>query len=1706
MNNIYRKGLGIALCMASAGLLFAHGNAVAQRPTYGYTLAGVQYNTLEEVEAVIRQTQGGDNGYALLELAFPIPNNLFLAPGNASSLDYRPLGALSSNSQVLTLGASSVVSSYRPHVAGWPPATIPATCQTAACPAGVCTSFADEKALVQCTFDNTWHTRANFSWNRQGAAQGVDQITGAPQSVTGSGQASGVLNFLPPSSTSSGWGSTITITAAPAAGTSLSASEGQLTGQPESPAVNSQFPWNIQRRDAITCPAGTHVSGSATSAGDACNSPLQKEIVPAPPVTQSPNQCGVGDPCYPSNGNNRASEDVFQYGALNFRIHYNSLRQTRPYSYIDRNWSHSYAKRILTEWSSPGHLTGAETQGVSVAQVFVQDERSDLEVFIPTSPLGTLRSTSSLGKLLIYMPRAGSAPPFWQLNQGDGVIEIYDRAGRFIQRIDADEPSRNLTISYFGGQINIDASYSGNGPHQQEDFWRIDRVTDGNGRYASFQYSSDNYLWLTRIVADDALTVLAEFHYDSDHRMERLTFADHSERTFLYNEPSNIFVGGTIPAGIRGYWLTGILDEDNRRFGTFRYDNWGRVVDNWHGPDSEKVHIDYTGDTASTVTFPSGVATTFNYAAGEPYRHPSQSSNSAGSRHYDYYPTTHRLKTITDANNNVSVREYDPLGLYVTAKVEAKNTPEQRRTEFDWDSIINRITHNRVYKQPNNGTPILTSSVTYSYSANGVLTGLTETDEQTAASRTTANTYCTSTNAGTGCLIGRLRTVNGPRTDVNDITTLRYYTSTDISGCATTNGGECHQLGDLKSVTNALGQVATYVKYDRAGRLRRVRDANGVLTDLNYSPRGWLTDQISRANSNGAVSPLDSTTHFAHDGSGNVTRITLPDLTAPAYSLAYDYDSAHRLTGVTDTYGNKVVYSLDPSGNRTAEAFKDSQNQLKHSLQRVYDQLGHLQQLLNAQGATVVSYETPPDTPPPGVSYEGGYDGNGNPVYSVDGLGTDTFRSFDPLNRIKAIMQDHSGPTSVTQNATTNLAYDERDNLTAVTDPDNVATSYVYDGLNNLRSVNSQDSGLTVYTPDSAGNRVFQTDARGVVSTYSYDALNRLTAITFVNASENVAYRYDQPDSETGCSEAFSLGRLTTMTDESGSTTYCYDRRGNIVRKQQLGIQSLQTVSYAYDKADRLASITYPSGAIVSYVRDNVGRITSITRKADAFAPSETIISIATYLPFGPLNTLTFGNARTLTKDYDADYAIDRVFSSNPNGLVLDFTTDVMGNIKDAKETLLPASPKRSYFYDRLYRLQHVDKGLNNSVEIYGYNATGDRILKKLGIAPSQPYDYTTGTHRLAAVDGVSRDYDQAGNTTSRGDGATLGYNSRNRLNVITHPASGASKSANGKPPKNLTLYYYNGRGERVGAGSSLTYATTGFVYDEGGHLLGSYAGGSVNNGETTPTEVIYLGDMPVAITIDGVLSYLETDHLGTPRIAANPVSNAQQWKWDFFADAFGDNEPTIAASGGIDVSLRFPGQYAEGNGLNYNYFRDYETGTGRYLESDPIGLNGGLNRYAYVHGNPSRLSDPKGNEAVDFMRQHPGPEELNWGENDCQKQAELNFTLNLIPFVGTAYGLYQLADEQGNPSDVAGSLGSTAEGVSSLTERGVAANTSRAEELRRAGRNNKQQKVLRKLARADGGIVKFLKPVGHAFGAAGLILNVYEYKNAYQACPCDAP
>lgn len=287
------------------------------------------------------------------------------------------------------------------------------------------------------------------------------------------------------------------------------------------------------------------------------------------------------------------------------------------------------------------------------------------------------------------------------------------------------------------------------------------------------------------------------------------------------------------------------------------------------------------------------------------------------------------------------------------------------------------------------------------------------------------------------------------------------------------------------------------------------------------------------------------------------------------------------------------------------------------------------------------------------------------------------------------------------------------------------------------------------------------------------------------------------------------------------------------------------------------------------------------------------------------------------------------------------------------------------YDYAALDRLTHYGDPANQTTT-YRYDANGNRV-QQIKAGNTTTYDFPAINNRLLASDGTHRiayDYDAMGNLISDGT-RSYAYNARGRLARVID-----------NHEREKTTYLHNDFGERLR--KTHDRKDIYYFYDEAGQLIGEYA----KEGKKAQ-ETVYLYDMPVAILQKKHVYFITTDHLNTPRRITD-AKNKVIWRWH--SDPFGttpatgaplhsddeDDEAEDAVEEDPDgdgkkfvYNLRFPGQYYDKEtGLHYNYFRDYDPGTGRYITSDPIGLLGGLNTYSYVGNNPLRWTDPTG-EAI---------------------------------------------------------------------------------------------------------------------------------------------
>jgi len=273
-----------------------------------------------------------------------------------------------------------------------------------------------------------------------------------------------------------------------------------------------------------------------------------------------------------------------------------------------------------------------------------------------------------------------------------------------------------------------------------------------------------------------------------------------------------------------------------------------------------------------------------------------------------------------------------------------------------------------------------------------------------------------------------------------------------------------------------------------------------------------------------------------------------------------------------------------------------------------------------------------------------------------------------------------------------------------------------------------------------------------------------------------------------------------------------------------------------------------------------------------------------------------------------------------------------------------------SLYYDVL---GHVTAAFTEAgVAQYDYDKTGNRSHVQV-ISPTGfedvTYRYASDSHRLTAVDNAARTYDAAGNTTRIGTRGFV-YDGRGRMTQVT---------VGGVVEMN---YGYDPFGFRIAR--SIAGQATVSLHDEAGHWLGDYdqAGRPIR-------QIVWLDDQPMAALDGDTIRDIQADHLGTPRVVIDRTTDKTIWTWPITGEVFGadaPNEDPDRDGMKYDLDMRFPGQrFDAASGLNDNVHRDYEPATGRYIQSDIIGLSGGISTYAYVEGDPLIKADPKGLDAV---------------------------------------------------------------------------------------------------------------------------------------------
>jgi RHS repeat-associated protein len=792
----------------------------------------------------------------------------------------------------------------------------------------------------------------------------------------------------------------------------------------------------------------------------------------------------------------------------------------------------------------------------------------------------------------------------------------------------------------------------------------------------------------------------------------------------------------------------------------------------------------------------------------------------------------------------------------------------------------------------------------------------------------------------------------------------------DANGNRTTFQNDA--LGFPAKVTDAAGQVYTLDVGGRPELIRKITDPQGRFVSFTYDSTNHLTSYTDQGggvtsfeyNANGRISkktdPRGGVETFQYDVLNRVTQETLPDGSVEQFAYnavattimetrrtdgngnatTYRWNGLGYTSQVTDALGQVTKYALDPVNNLVRKITDPAGRVTSYT----YNQRGDLVQIVDPQGnVTLIDYDLRFRKP---IRIENAlhnvvtmvYDDNGNLTSYTDGeLKTTTFTYTakgqlasvtDALNRTTTLSYDASGNLLTTTNPageTSTRAYDLANRLIQAVDPLQRTTNFSYDSLDRVTQIQDAATGLTKLTYDANDNLLSVTDPNNnPVERNTYDLMNRLKQKTDAK-NLSTTYLYDGAGNLTGMTDrkgqvttyAYdALNRLTLVQDNDGRTTsYTYDLVGNVTRVSD---SSSGDILMSYDSLNRLTEVVTAQGT-VDYAYDAIGRRTG--------------------------RTVTGGDVTTYAYD-----KANRVTSIAQRGKTATYTYDAAGRLT-AKT--LPDGIQIAYTYDDADRVTSIAYAKTGGTPIetvsYAYDIAGQRIQKALGGSALQE------TAIQAAYDAANR----LTSVTISGETFALAYDANGNLTTKTGPVSGTTtytwdarnQLVQIASPTGAASFRYDSLGRRIE--KTVNGATTGFLYD-GVQALAELRGNAVDTAYHSGIEI----DEVLARYGNLGNKTLLTDALNSVLAQANDDQSIQNF---YVYSPYGEAS-TLGPDGGN--SLQYTGRESDQTVLYFYRARYYDPVLKRFIAEDPIGINGGINSYSYVEGNPIALTDPEGNLA----------------------------------------------------------------------------------------------------------------------------------------------
>ena len=613
--------------------------------------------------------------------------------------------------------------------------------------------------------------------------------------------------------------------------------------------------------------------------------------------------------------------------------------------------------------------------------------------------------------------------------------------------------------------------------------------------------------------------------------------------------------------------------------------------------------------------------------------------------------------------------------------------------------------------------------------------------------------------------------------------------------------------------------------------------------------------------------------------------------------------------------------------------------------------------------------------------------------------GTHTFFAYDAAGRLSSVYGDSNavhtdftyesaGKVSVFDGKGTGaLFFDDQGHLAKIEDSLGRPIHFAYDRTLKLTRATDGEGGMVATTYDKKGNPLTVTDLLGNVTRFAYNELNRLTSVTDPRGNA-IHYNYDATGNlnriayaDTTSAQIIygSSGLPQSYTDRSGQTVnYLYNPAGQITKETfsdgshfDFGydghgnltstVDPSGTTTYEYDAADRLTKVTYPSGRYLKYVYDMAGRRTqmkdqsgfetnyhydSVGRLDRVYDAANATIVNYSYDAQSRLSRKVQGNGTYTTYEYDAAGQLLHLVNFAPNASVnsrFDFTYDALGQ-RITEGTL---DGNWTYKYDANGQLTRAvfistNVAIPNQDLAYVYDAVGNRIeTSQNGVTTSY---VTNGLNEYLSVGEATYAYDRNGNLFSKSDATgttTYGYDFLNHLIRVVSPTGSWS-------------YEYDALGNRIatvhnGQRTEYVLDPIGFV-----NVVGEYDGGAAPIARYT-----YGRGLVGRIDANGTRNYYDFDALGSTAGLTNSLGGViNQYAYVPFGEALFTKEA-------IDNPFEYAGRYGvmiESNGLHFMRARFYQSGLGRFVSPDPVGLRAGdVNLYRYVANSPLDALDPTG-------------------------------------------------------------------------------------------------------------------------------------------------